>query len=103
MTNIMQLRRLNVDLAKDDVGFALVAVKCNSPIKTFANRPHFARGRCGRLHIQGATILALAGNANYTSCGGHQNQQVNPPAAGNTSGLMCWNPNTADGHQETWG
>jgi hypothetical protein len=62
-----------------------------------ANWPDATQG-AGRLHIKGANILAVAGNALFISFADFQNQQTNTVRGGGSPNLMWWNPMQPDGH-----
>jgi len=62
-----------------------------------ANWPDATQG-AGRLHVKGANILAVGGNAQFITFADFQNQQTNTVRGRAGRNLMWWNPKQQDGH-----
>ena len=62
-----------------------------------ANWPDATQG-AGRLHIKGANVLAVGGNAQFITFAEFQNQQTNTLRGRAGRNLMWWNPKQQDGH-----
>jgi prepilin-type N-terminal cleavage/methylation domain-containing protein len=62
-----------------------------------SNFPDATQG-AGRLHIKGANILAVGGNAKFITFDEFQNQQTNTVRGRAGRNLLWWNPKQQDGH-----
>jgi prepilin-type N-terminal cleavage/methylation domain-containing protein len=65
-----------------------------------ANWPDATQG-AGRLHVKGANVLAVGGNAQFITFAEFQKQQTNTVRGRAGQNLMWWNPKQQDGHGST--
>ena len=63
-----------------------------------ANYPNTSEGVSSLLHVTGANVLAVSGNARVMSFTDFLAEMNNPPANIKGKGLLWWNPNSNSGH-----